>query len=174
MIRLKRCGLLAALMTSSALPSLAQEAGGDGGRFEPVPGTVVVVVPETEVTYQIPVSLAAEVCPEIDDAYLATDFEGTTEVVCEVPESVAVENDFAALPNGVEGDDDGTTVDEATGAGADAAGGTGVDAETGAGTDAAPGIESDAGTETDGGGTDSGAGTEVGGTDKETETQSGD
>ncbi|NAZ36596.1 hypothetical protein [Rubellimicrobium sp. CFH 75288] len=125
-----------------------QVAGQGDALFELQPGTVVVFVPETGLLYQVPVTIATEVCPDIDDAYLVSDFQGTTEVVCEVPAAVAEERDFDSFPNAPRGDgasDDGSDDmtgddamdDDADGAGAEA--GTGADAGTvGVGDDMTP------------------------------------
>lgn len=182
MTRYYRCGVaVAALMMSSAMPVLAQDEATQP-LYELRPGTVLVLVPETGVTYQLPVTLAVEVCPDIDEAYLVSDFQGTTEVVCEVPEAVATEYDFESRAN--DDDDDAavapteTTPPELEPAGIDAETGddgqdavddgvTGTDGEVDAGTGTGTDIGTDAGTDVDAGddaGVDAGvdAGTDAG------------
>ena len=195
MTRHHRCGVaVAALMISSAEPVLAQDEATQP-LYELRPGTVLVLVPETGVTYQLPVTLAVEVCPDIDEAYLVSDFQGTTEVVCEVPETVAVEYDFESRGNDDDDDAavaptepteptppelepagiDAETDDDGQGAVDDGVTGTdgAVDADTGTDTDA--GTDVDAGDDT---GVEAGvepevdAGTDAG-TDDDTGTDAG-
>jgi len=191
MTRLKCGAAVAALMTSQALPVLAQDEAAQP-LYELQPGTVVILVPETGLTYQLPVTVAVEVCPDIDEAYLVSDFEGTTGGGSEIRETVSAEYDFESLggdgdnnaepvaeaadpastDGAVEEDDGAVSPDDGTvdaGTDADAGGDTdddvGVDTGSDAGTDG--GSEDDAGADA-GGDVDAGtdgaaAGTDAGG-----------
>jgi hypothetical protein len=146
-IRKAQGAALSALLVSAAVPALAQDDS-QVGLFQVVPGTAVVFSPDTGLYYQVPVNFAYEICPDIDQAYLVTDFAGTTEVVCEVDAATVEERDFTGFAWARDNDNDGeadergeAAMDDDGDDPADGGADAGADADAGAETDVDAGVE---------------------------------